>query len=106
MKAFNAGKQIKVLAIINFILIFLVGCIISYALSESASYYSYSYTSEINSTVLIAGILISFFVSYLSSIMLYAFGSIVDSTFQTARNTEKLLEEQKRANQLKKSEEE
>mgnify|MGYP003554885039 CR=1 FL=1 len=95
MKNFNAGKQIKILAIILAIIILTVGIILSYNYAEY-TVYGYTRYHSFNNTNFIIGIAIFAVVAYVSSIFLYGFGELVENSAKIAENTSKLLEEQKK----------
>ena len=89
MKNFNAGKQIKILAIILAIIILTVGIFLSY---NYAQYTVYGYTRyhSFNNTNFIIGVAIFALIAYVSSIFLYGFGELVE-------NSAKILAEHKKS---------
>lgn len=87
MKKSSVGKQVKVLSIIVFAIIFVAGCVASYYYILPAPGWA-DYTDYIRFAV---GVIASAIVGYLSSIFLYAYGVIIDNTSETASKMEEIL---------------
>ena len=84
MKKSSVGKQVKVLSIIVFAIIFVAGCVVSYYYTVYGAWYP-------DYTLLAVGVIVSAIVGYLSWISLYAFGVIIDNTSETASKMEEIL---------------
>lgn len=91
MNRINSGKQLKILAVIIFIVIVVAGCYLSYDLSMERYGYAGRYTA-LNGGKFFIGISVSVIVGYLASIMLYAFGDLVDNTAKTVQGIKELKE--------------
>lgn len=84
MNKSSVGKQVKGLAIILFVIIFVAGCVVSY-------YQTVYYLWQPNYTLLTVGVIMSAIVGYLLSIFLYAFGVIIDNTTEMSSKMEEIL---------------
>ena len=84
MKKSSVGKQVKVLSIILFAIIFVAGSVGSY-------YWVFYLLWGPDYTLLAVGIIASAIVGYLISIFIYAYGVIIDNTSETASKMEEIL---------------
>lgn len=92
MSGFNSGRQIKVLAVILFLIVLGAGCYLSYTFACACN----TDSSGPEPKVFAIGIVIFVIGGYLSALFVYAFGALVDSSIETEYNTRRLLKEQKK----------
>ena len=89
MSNHNVGRQIRILAIIFALIIFLVGVYLSYDYARD-DWYGFHYID------FIIGLVIFAVSAYISTIFIYGFGELVENSAKIAENTSKLLAEQKK----------
>lgn len=77
----NAGKKIKIVAMVLFVLSGLAGSVLSVAAVISGSYSSHT-TIDIVAVIFLTifAVLLSWVVAWVPALILYGFGDLVDST--------------------------
>lgn len=79
----NAGKQLKIIAIVLGVLVVIAGLMFTYAISSEWSWYY-------GGRIFFLGLVASVALGYLSSIFLYAFGVLVENSAKTVATLERL----------------
>lgn len=76
----NPGKKMKSLAIVLFIVILIIGLVVSYILAQETVYAHWDYVEQTNGGKFFLGFVVSVVLAYISALCVYAFGELVENS--------------------------